>query len=58
MPDISLNDEQASALGELLDRVLGDMSVEIADTDLKSFRDDLKGRREQLQAIRAQPAAL
>lgn len=54
MPEIKLSDVQAQALRELLDRVLGDMSMEIADTDLKSFRDDLKETRDHLKAVRDQ----
>ena len=54
MPDMTLTDAQAQALRELLDRVLGDMSVQIADTDLKSFRDDLKEQRDHLKSVRDQ----
>ena len=54
MAQLSLSQEQATALADLLDRVLGDLSVEIADTDLKSFRDNLKLQRDHLKAVREQ----
>lgn len=54
MKDISLTDEQAAALHDLLERVLSDLSFEIASTDLKSFRDGIKDQRDQLKAIQDQ----
>ena len=54
MTTLELNDNEAAALRELLDRVLGDLSVEIADTDLKTFRDSLKEKRDHLNAIKSQ----
>ena len=54
MTTLELNSYEVAALRELLDRVLGDLSVEIADTDLKAFRDDLKEKRDCLNAIKNQ----
>lgn len=51
MPELQLSDAETTALRDLLARALGDLSVEIADTDLKSFRDDLKEKRDHLKAI-------
>ena len=48
---LELNDEQRDVLAEVLGRVLGDMSHEIADTDLSSFKEQLKARRDALKAI-------
>ncbi len=54
MSQLSLTDGQRAALAEVLDRVLSDLSVEIANTDMKSFRDDLKEKRDNLKAVRDQ----
>lgn len=52
MTTLQLNVEQAEALQVVLDRVLSDLSVEIADTDLKDYRDDLKHRRDALREVK------
>jgi hypothetical protein len=46
---VALGDELLTTL----DEVIGDLSVEIADTDNPGFRRDLKARRERLEAIRS-----
>ncbi len=51
MAVLTLNDTQALALKETLERVLPDLSYEIANTDLKSFRDGLKERRDALKQV-------
>ena len=48
---VELNDQQQELLVEILDKVLGDLSYEIADTDLHSFKTQLKERRDALKAI-------
>jgi hypothetical protein len=53
METLELSQEQRDALRETLRLVLSDLSVEIADTDLKSFRDNLKDRRDHLNEIMA-----
>jgi hypothetical protein len=51
MIQLQLNDEEQATLAEVLRRYLSDLSCEIADTDRKDFRDQLKARRELLQKI-------
>jgi hypothetical protein len=53
MAQLELSLEQSQALRETLKLVLSDLSVEIANTDLKSFRDNLKERRDHLNEIMA-----
>ena len=51
MPLLELNEAQHQALRDNLKIVLSDLSVEIASTDLKSFRDGLKEKRDHLKAV-------
>ena len=51
---LELSDAQQEYLAEVLKSVLGDLSYEIADTDVSTFRDQLKKKREQLKLIAAQ----
>jgi len=51
--DLTLTDDEANELRDLLDGSLGDLSSEIADTDNPSYRLALKERRTRLQAVRA-----
>ncbi len=51
MTHLDLSEEQAGILKETLEVVLSNMSVEIADTDRKAFRDGLKSKRDQLQDV-------
>ena len=48
---LELSDHEAQILHETLRSVLSDLSVQIADTDRKAFRDGLKLRRDLLRAI-------
>ncbi len=54
MPTIELTSEQAEILAYALESYVSDLRMEIASTDLKDFRDELKHRRETLDAVRAQ----
>jgi hypothetical protein len=51
MINLELTEEQAAELKSLLDGSLGDMSVEIADTDNPRFRASLMQRRQQLTEV-------
>ena len=51
--DLHLSTTEASALAELLDGTIGDLSPEIAATDNPEYRAMLRDRRESLQTIRA-----
>ena len=51
--ELTLTDEEATELRDLLDGSLGDLSSEIADTDNPGYRLTLKERRTHLQAVRA-----
>ena len=51
MAQLDLTEEQVEALIVLLEGNLTDLSMEIADTDRKTFRDELKARRDELQNI-------
>lgn len=50
---LELTTDEATALRELLDRHLGDMSAEISHTDNPAFRVHLRARRDALAAVRA-----
>lgn len=50
MMRIDLTDEQRGALIELLRAEIGDLGMEIADTDRMAFRDQLKRKRQHLQS--------
>jgi hypothetical protein len=51
MAEITLTDDEKEALILLLEGSLSDLSFEIADTDRKSFRDQLKARRDLLRKV-------
>ena len=51
MPQLELSDDAAEALAEVLEIKLRDLSYEIADTDTRDFRNQLKSRRDLLQKI-------
>ena len=51
--ELTLTDDEANELRDLLDGSLGDLSSEIADTDNPSYRLALKERRTRLQAVRS-----
>ena len=51
MVKLELTLDQAGVLKDVLEKVLRDLSYEIADTDTKNFRDQLKARRDALAAV-------
>jgi len=51
MPTLDLTSAQASLLKEILKTDLGDLRMEISDTDLKSFRDKLKEKEEVIKQL-------
>ncbi len=51
MPTLELTPAQASLLKEILKTDLSDLRMEIADTDLKSFRDKLKEKEEVIKQL-------
>lgn len=57
MTTIELNEAQSSILKEYLDRVLSDLSVEIAGTDRYDYRAEIKAERVLLREIVAMLAA-
>ena len=48
MVRIEITEEELSLLAGILERYLGDMSYEIADTDSSSFKDGLRHERDQI----------
>jgi hypothetical protein len=58
MVSLELNTDDAALLKEYLERELSDLSYEIANTDRKDYRDQIKAQRDRLRAIANQlPAA-
>ncbi|MCL2688728.1 MAG: hypothetical protein FWE57_02620 [Chitinispirillia bacterium] len=53
MIKIELTENQGLLLNEVLDRVLSDLRMEIADTDSPFYKDKLRERKEELIAIMA-----
>lgn len=51
MPTLQLTTNEAGILKEILQDVLSDLSAEIADTDLKSYRDKLKEKEQVIKAV-------
>lgn len=51
MIHLDLDDNEKKALSSALKSYLSDLSYEIADTDKKSFRDELKAKRDLLQKV-------
>jgi len=49
--NLCLTAEQARLLRQTLESVLSDMSVEIASTDRKEYRDEIKDEREALREV-------
>ncbi len=45
MIQLDLSDEERRTLLEMVETLLSDLRMEIADTDRKDFRDMLKGRK-------------
>lgn len=48
---LELSDKQQEILSDVLKNVLGSLSYEISDTDLSTFKDQLKEKRDELRAI-------
>lgn len=48
---LELSDEQQAVLADVLKHVLGDLSYEISDTDISSFKEQLKEKRAEIEAI-------
>lgn len=51
MVHLELSDEQSEQLGRILWSYLTDLRMEIADTDLKDYRDALKDREVFLKDV-------
>ena len=51
--ELTLTDEEVDELRQLLDEAISDLSSELADTDNPRYKAVLRGRREQLRAVRA-----
>lgn len=51
--NLQLSDPQVALLRETLEAVVSDLSVEIADTDRKAYRDEIRARRDMLREILA-----
>jgi hypothetical protein len=51
MPNLELTSDEALLLKEILQSHLGDLRMEIAGTDLQSFRDKLRKNEEVLKRI-------
>ncbi len=56
--ELSVTEDEAVELRDLLDGSLGDLSSEIAATDDPSYRLHLRARRLRLQAVRDQLAGV
>jgi hypothetical protein len=51
MPKLELTGDEALLLKEILMSYLGDLRMEIADTDLQSFRNKLRSNEELIKRI-------
>lgn len=51
MITLKLDEQQAMVLREYLESDLSDLSVEIAGTDRKEYRDEIKEKRQALREI-------
>jgi len=51
MIKIELTESQGQRLNEVLDRVLSDLRMEIADTDSPFYKDKLRERKEEIKEI-------
>ncbi len=54
---IELTDQEAAVLREYLDRIIGDLGMEIPATDSPGFREQLRTRRDALRNVRDSLAA-
>ncbi len=53
MIQLDLDNEERSAFADMLESVLSDLRMEIADTDSQDFRQDLKRRKAVLVKVLA-----
>ncbi len=51
MPNLELTADEAALLTEILQSHLGDLRMEIAGTDLQSFRDKLRNKEELIKEM-------
>lgn len=51
MVHLDLDEKEKEVLAAVLERSLADLSYEIADTDRKAFRDELKAKRDVLGKV-------
>lgn len=51
MMNLSLNDDEAKVLAELLESSVADLRMEIADTDSMKFKEMLKARKALILGI-------
>jgi hypothetical protein len=51
--ELSLDEQDAQLLRDVLQTVISDLSPEIADTDNPSYRRELRSRRDALRALLA-----
>jgi len=56
--DLDLDETEATALLEVIDSAIADLSPEIADTDNPGYRSMLRQRRELLRTIQAKLVAV
>lgn len=52
MSQITLTTTERTALLDVLDSVLSDLGMEIAATDTREYREELKARRDLLSGVR------
>jgi hypothetical protein len=51
MKKIELTNDESTALVDILDSYLSDLRMEVADTDSKDLRDDLKAREQFITVL-------
>jgi hypothetical protein len=51
MPRIELSAEEAATMRQILESYLGDLRMEIADTDAMEYRTELKEREALLKSV-------
>lgn len=58
MPSLELNDRQSTVLKDYLQTALSDLSMEIAATDERAYRERIKAERDMLKEIFEQLAGI
>ncbi len=51
MPNLELTEDEIKTLAEMLESAVSDLGYEIANTDAKDYRDDLKAKKATAAAI-------